>query len=102
VRRLVAGDARALVLSLLLLAILLPYLVLPLVAARRLPRRSRPAFAVLAATALHFLVVSGGVPGSSRFRVPMLPPLVLMASMAAARRADACPSGGTDARLSMT
>jgi hypothetical protein len=102
VRRLVAGDARALVLSLLLLAILLPYLVLPLVAARRLPRPSRPAFAVLAATALYFLVVSGGVAGSSRFRVPMLPPLVLMASMAAARRADACPSGGTDARLSMT
>ena len=101
VRR-VAGDARAVVLSLLLLAILLPYLVVPLVAARRLPRRVRPAFAVLAATALYFLVVSGGVAGSSRFRVPMLPPLVLMASIAAARDADACPSGDVDARLSMT
>jgi 4-amino-4-deoxy-L-arabinose transferase-like glycosyltransferase len=65
--------------------VLLPLLILPLVAATRLAPHHRPAFLTLALLAVYFVTASGGVAGSSRFRAPIVPILILMSGFALER-----------------
>jgi len=58
--------------------VLLPLVVLPLVAAFRVPRERRMPFALLALVAGYLVFASGGPPGNYRFRAPVVPFLVLM------------------------
>lgn len=59
--------------------------ILPVHAAFRLTSRVRMPFVVLAVVAAYLAAAGGGVPGSSRFRVPMVPLLVIMSGLALSR-----------------
>lgn len=79
----VRGAARAYPLlfwsSVMLAIVLAPLVLMPLVAAMR--TRSF-AFALLFAIAAYLITAGGGVPGTSRFRVPAVPFLVVMGAFA--------------------
>jgi 4-amino-4-deoxy-L-arabinose transferase-like glycosyltransferase len=68
-------------------AVLLPLVMLPVVAARGVPAPARSAYLFLGLVAAYFVICGGGVPGSSRFRVPVVPLLVLMTGFAVNARA---------------
>jgi 4-amino-4-deoxy-L-arabinose transferase-like glycosyltransferase len=72
--------------SLVLAVLLLPLLALPLIAATKLRPDQRPAFLLLLLVAGWLVTASGGVAGSSRFRAPIVPILIIMGSLAFARR----------------
>lgn len=69
-------------LSIVLAVLLLPLLVLPLIGALRVPGERRMAFALFALIAGYLIIVSGGIHGYHRFRVPAVPFLVLMSAFA--------------------
>jgi 4-amino-4-deoxy-L-arabinose transferase-like glycosyltransferase len=64
--------------SVALAIVLLPLVVLPIVAAFRVPREQRTPFVLLALVAAYLVFASGGPPGNYRFRAPVVPFLVLM------------------------
>jgi hypothetical protein len=66
--------------SIVLAIALMPLVVLPLVAATRVPAHERLAFWLFALIAAYLVVAGGGVPGYHRFRVPAVPFLVLMSA----------------------
>ena len=63
--------------------VLLPLVVLPLAAIARGPGARGIALLAIAA---YFVIISGGPPGSSRFRVPIVPILIVMSAFAVRRR----------------
>jgi hypothetical protein len=67
---------------------LLPLAALPLVA---LMRRPSAGVALLLAIAAYAVIISGGPPGSSRFRAPVVPMLVLTSAFALSRTPPAPP-----------
>ena len=71
--------------TVLLAGLLAPLVLLPLFAIRGLAPEARRPFALLAAVAAYFVIVGGGVPGSNRFRVPAIPPLIIMSAVAVRR-----------------
>lgn len=69
----------------ILLGILLaPLVILPFFI--RVTPRTRMGLAILAFVAAYFVISGGGVPGSGRFRVPLVPPLIVMSAAALASR----------------
>jgi 4-amino-4-deoxy-L-arabinose transferase-like glycosyltransferase len=71
--------------------LLLPLVALPAMALTRPQPASRTPVLLLAGIAVYFLFAGGGVPGSSRFRVPAVPSLVLMSGLAVVRRESDAP-----------
>ena len=63
--------------SLILGIALLPLLLLPMIAMRVLPPAARIPFTLIVSVIVYFVIVSGGVPGSSRFRAPIVPLLAI-------------------------
>ncbi len=83
----------------------LPYLLGALVAVWKTPRETRRPYAVIGLVVLVLALISGGAPGSSRLRVPMMPLLVVMAGCGAAgrwRSGDARQSRGASRPPSYT
>jgi 4-amino-4-deoxy-L-arabinose transferase-like glycosyltransferase len=71
---------------------LLPLVLLPIVAATRVPPQSRLAFWLFALIAAYLVVAGGGIPGYHRFRVPAVPFLVLMSAFVYTARRCSFPS----------
>lgn len=69
-------------LSVVLAVVLLPLVVLPFAGAARVPRDRRMAFVLFALIAGYLIVISGGIHGYHRFRVPAVPYLLLMSAFA--------------------
>jgi hypothetical protein len=78
------GFARAhpvlIAVSIIWAVVLLPLVLLPIIAATRVPTESPLAFALFALIAAWLVLAGGGVPGYHRFRVPAVPFLVLMSA----------------------
>jgi hypothetical protein len=72
--------------------VLLPFVLLPIVGAMRVPPESRLAFALFALITIYLVVAGGGVPGYHRFRVPAVPFLVLMSAFVYTPRRCSSPS----------
>jgi hypothetical protein len=72
--------------------VLLPLVVLPCVAAMRVPADSRLPFGLFALITVYLVAAGGGVPGYHRFRVPAVPFLVLMSAFVYTRRRCSFPS----------
>jgi hypothetical protein len=75
--------------SCVLALLLLPLLLLPIVGATRIPRQLRAHFFLLALVTAYFIAISGGVAPQPRFRVPVVPLLILMSAFAVRPRASA-------------
>jgi hypothetical protein len=91
-----AGYARAhpilVALSIVWALVLLPLVLLPIVAAIRVPPDSRLAFGLFALITVYLVAAGGGIPGYHRFRVPAVPFLVLMSAFAYTARRCSSPS----------
>jgi len=72
--------------------VLLPLVLLPIVAAIRVPAHSRHAFGLFALITAYLVIAGGGVPGYHRFRVPAVPFLVLMSAFVYTDRQCSLPS----------
>ncbi|MGA8809231.1 MAG: hypothetical protein WB973_15245 [Thermoanaerobaculia bacterium] len=72
--------------------VLLPLVLLPIIAATRVPPHSRLAFGLFALITIWLIAAGGGVPGYHRFRVPAVPFLVLMSAFAYTGRRCSFPS----------
>jgi hypothetical protein len=79
-------------LSIVWAIVLLPLVLLPVVAAMRVPPESRLAFGLFALITVWLVVAGGGIPGYHRFRVPAVPFLVLMSAFAYTARRCSSPS----------
>jgi hypothetical protein len=91
-----AGFARAhpilIGVSIIWAIVLLPLVLLPFIAAMRVPPQSRLAFSLFALITIWLVVAGGGIPGYHRFRVPAVPFLVLMSAFAYTARRCSSPS----------
>ena len=72
--------------------VLLPLVLLPIVAAMRVPSDKKLAFGLFALITVWLVVAGGGVPGYHRFRVPAVPFLVLMSAFVYTGRQCSFPS----------
>jgi 4-amino-4-deoxy-L-arabinose transferase-like glycosyltransferase len=68
--------------SVVMALVLLPLIVAPLIGWIRMRHSAPPAFLLYMLLAAYFIIAGGGVPGSSRFRVPAVPLLALMTGYA--------------------
>jgi 4-amino-4-deoxy-L-arabinose transferase-like glycosyltransferase len=71
--------------------VLLPLIVLPFIAATRIPREALFAFCLFALIAAYLVFAGGGIPGYHRMRVPAVPFLVLMSAFVYTARTCSSP-----------
>lgn len=79
------------VLSAIVGILLLPLVLLPFLAATRIPRHARFAFWLFALLAAYHITAGGGIPGYHRMRVPAVPFLILMSAFVYTARTCSSP-----------